>query len=172
MPTPTPLSYTLRIPDDLPQDIPSLEISLFPDNFEPVSPDVIGDIQPGQFTPFQRPYLGGAALPRLQWNVACKLPDAEAHQLAALYRWQQTRLAAKEDGRLLWTDRFEPTEPQPVGELLRDIEDAKTTAWGDTYGYPVVSCLISKPARQITGHQLKTDLPMWLCVFSVTEVWT
>lgn len=162
------LYYTLRIPDDLPQDIPALDIGVFPAGFEPASPDVVGDIAPSAFTPYQKPALSGAALPRLQWPVECKLPEAEAMQLAALYRWQQSRLAAKLDGRLEWIDRFEPTEPQPLEELSRDIIDAKLTAYGFTYGFPVVACLISKPTRQLISK--RRDTAIRLCSFSVLEV--
>ena len=162
------LYYTLRIPADLPQDIPALDIGLFEAGFEPPSPDVVGDFQASAFTPYQKPAIGGAALPRLQWAIACKLTEDEAMQLAALYRWQQTRLGSKLDGRLEWIDRFEPTEPQPVAELTRDIVDAKTTGYGMVYGFLVVACLISRPSRQLVSKRRTT--PMRLCSFSVLEV--
>jgi hypothetical protein len=162
-----PLYYTLRIPTALPQDIPALDISRFPDDFEPPSPDVFGDIQASVYTPAQIPVMTGPLLPRLVWAIACKLTEAESAQLAALYRWQQNRLEDHLDPALEWIDRFEPTEPEPSGQLTRDIIDPVMTTYGYVYGSPVVKCLISRPSRQLTGRSGGSN--MRLCTFSVGE---
>lgn len=165
------LYYTLRIATDLPQDIPALDIGQFPSGFEPPSPNVVGDIGAISYTPGQMPFVSGAALPRLEWAIACKLIESEAQQLGALYRWQQSRMAAKLDARLEWIDRFEPTEPEPVGQLTRNIIDPVVTDYGYTYGFPVVSCLISRPTRQLMGSRVagSSTQAVRLCTFAVGE---
>ena len=161
------LYYTLRIASDLAQDVPALDIGRFADGFEPPSPSVIGNIGAIAFTPAQVPMVGGALTDRLEWAIACQLTEAESAQLAALYAWQQRQLQKALDARLEWIDRFEPTEPAPLSELSRDIINAQTTPYGYTYGFPVVTCLISKPTRQLIGS--KNGAPLRLCTFSVTE---
>lgn len=161
------LYYTLRISAGLPQDIPALDIGTFLEGFDPPSPDVFGDIRVGTYTPAQKPVMTGALLPRLEWAIACLLMHEKAMQLAALYRWQQNRLAQKLDAHLEWIDRFNPTEPQPANELLRDIVEAQTTSYSYVYGYPVVKCLISNPSRAIVANRNGSLIRE--CTFSVSE---
>lgn len=155
--------YRLEIPPTLPQDIPALEIRTFPEGFEFPAPDEIGDIRPSAYTPAQFPLLTGALRPRSVWAIACLLSPNDALQLQALYRWQQNRIQTRLDPRLLWTDRFNTTEPEPAGNLTRDITDAITTAYGMTYGFPVVACTISKPSCPWAAHSRRE------CSFSVEE---
>lgn len=162
------LFYTVRIHPDLAQDIPALDIRSFPDGFEPPSPNVFGNAGVIDWTPAQMPLVGASKLDRLEWAIACKLTEEESLQLAALYAWQQRRLLANQDARLRWIDRFEPTEPEPLANLNRDIIDAKTTTYGYTYGFPVVDCLLSRPSRQLLSSRGST--PVRLCAFTVTEV--
>jgi hypothetical protein len=141
----------------------------FPAGFEPASPDVFGDIQATAYTPGQLPVVTGALRPRLEWAIAAQLTEIEFAQLGALYRWQQKRLSQRLDARLEWIDRFNPTEPEPVAELTRNIVESQLTSWGHTYGYPVVNCLISKPSGPIVGHRGGTLIRS--CGFIVAEYW-
>lgn len=159
-------SYSIAIPSGLAQTVPALEIKIFPEGFEP-SASVIGDVRPSAYTPAQFPLVTGALAPRLEWAIACLLTEDEMLQLKALYRWQQNQVDAGTDIRLLWTDKREPTEPEDANNLTRDITDAKLTAYGLTYGFPVVKCTISRPSCQLSSS--RAGKASWLCSFSVEE---
>ncbi|MEO0853931.1 MAG: hypothetical protein AAFY15_10590, partial [Cyanobacteria bacterium J06648_11] len=128
---------------------------------------VVGNITAFGHTPAQQPAVGGALVSRLSWSIVCHLSEDDAAQLGALYAWQQRQIREGSDATLEWIDRFEPTEPEPLASLSRDIIDAQTTAYGLTYGSPVVKCIISKPTRSLLAR--RGAVATRLCSFTVEE---
>ena len=161
------MTYTLAISAGLPQDISALQISYFPDGITN-SPETIGFVEASNFTPAQVPLYTGPKTDRFVWNIDCTLPGEDMLKLLSLYEWQQNRLRNRLDGRLSWTDGFMYLPPQVT--LTRSVTQVLTTADGQSYGYPVVDCLISAIERTIVGPDPSYSFQWTRCIFQVTEV--
>jgi hypothetical protein len=157
--------YTLAINSSLTQDISALTINGFPRNSRPAAPESFEFVAVDQWTPGQVPLVAGNLRDRLVWNVATVLDEAASLKLMALFRWQQNRLLNKLDGRLTWTDEifYMAPEATPTRTLLANL----TSADGQTYGYPVVDCIITQPLREIFGRS-GTSFD-YLCTFQIQE---
>ncbi|MEL7504967.1 MAG: hypothetical protein AAFN18_21130 [Cyanobacteria bacterium J06554_6] len=139
--------YTLAINSGLPQDISALTVANYPTSTPFTEPDIFGGAAATTWTPAQIPLLQGAKRDRLVWSVVAILEEADALKLGALYQWQQNRYLNQLDGRLTWTDEVFYHDPQatPIRTFVANL----TSADGQTYGYPIVDCLISKPKKEI-----------------------
>ncbi len=163
--------YTLAIKTGLPQDISALTIFTFELDSLPQEPDGFGSVVADQFTPAQQPLYVGAKTDRWIWTVSCALTTEKQRKLAALYEWQQNRLLNQLDGDLTWTD--EHFEVPPQATPTRTLVSTQTSADGQSYGFPVVNCIITKPKREIRDlNDFRRDVYPYRCTFQILEVRT
>lgn len=161
--------YTLKIASGLSQDISPLTIALFQIEGLPAEPETFDSVIADRFTPAQVPLYTGSKRGRLVWNVAAVMTIAQSRKLGALYQWQQNRSLNQLDARLTWIDEYYHIDPQATP--TRALVTSLTSEDGQTYGYPVVDCLLGKPLREIRNlPAFQRDLYPHLCTFQVTEV--
>lgn len=157
--------YTLAIHSSLTQDISALSLNKFPQNTRPQSPDSFSFVEAQDWTPAGIPLATGNLRDRLVWNVAAVMSEADARKLGALFRWQQDRLLAGLDARLTWTDEIYHADPQstPTRTFVANL----TSEDGQTYGYPVVDCILGSITREVFGRNAGSF--DYLCTFQVQE---
>ena len=163
--------YTLAIKTGLPQDISPLTISVFELDAIPQEPDGVGGVVASDFTPVQQAFYSGAKQDRWIWTVSCAMTTENQRKLAAFYEWQQNRLLNQLDGDLSWTDEFFEIPPQATP--TRTLVSTSVSADGQSYGFPIVNCFLSKPKREYRNlEDLNRDVYPYRCSFQILEVRT